>query len=81
MTDWNRYFRRIRITHQMTKQDVVECCRLGGLTISASRAEAWARGVQGERLERGDHRSTAMTEAEFEAFTAGLVDWAREAYK
>lgn len=79
--NWNSYFRRIRASHQMDKHDVVEACRLGGLEVSASRAESWSRGVQGQDAERGKRRSIAMTEAEFEAFTNGLPLWARETYQ
>lgn len=75
MTDWNRYFRRIAISHQLTKHDVVECCRLGGLVISGSKAEAWKRSASNPR------RHAEMTGEEFEVFTRGLVDWAREAYR
>lgn len=74
MTDWNIYFKRIRTSHQMTRGDVVEACRLGGLDITTSRAEGWSRGASDTR------RHVAMTDAEFDAFTSGLVDWAREAY-
>lgn len=72
--DYNRWFRRIVMSHRLTKQDVAECCRLGGLTVAVSRAEGWKRGASDTR------RHVVMTEAEFDAFTAGLVDWAREAY-
>lgn len=76
MTDWNTHYRRICISHRLTKLDIVECCRLGGLEISNSKAEAW------RRASSSDHRHvTRMTEAEFDAFTRGLVDWAREAYR
>ncbi|MPM20185.1 hypothetical protein SDC9_66614 [bioreactor metagenome] len=74
--EWNRWFRRIRASHRMTRHDVVACCRLGGADVSASRAEAWSRRAGGD-----SRRSGAMTRDDFEAFTAGLVDWAREAYK
>ena len=64
----------------MSRDDVVECVRLGGLEITRSRAEAWSRGKQGGALERGARRSSPMTEAQFDAFTAGLIPWARGAY-
>lgn len=63
------------MSHRMTKLDVVEVCRAGGLEVSASRAEAWKRAAN-----QGKRRYTPITEAEFEAFTAGLVEWARTAY-
>jgi len=75
MTNWNRHYVRIRISHKMERQDVVEACRSGGLEITASRAEGWARGQNDER------RYVPMQEHEFDAFTRGLVDWAREAYR
>lgn len=76
MTDWNTHFRRICMSHRLVKADIVECCRLGGIEISLSKAEAWRRSAASR------HRHvTAMTEAEFDAFTYGLVEWAREAYR
>ena len=71
---YNRWYRRISMSHRLTKSDTVECCRLGGLEISVSRAEGWKRGVSDSR------RHVAMTDAEFEAFTSGLVEWARGVY-
>lgn len=80
MTKFNTWFRQIRLSHRMDRRDIVACCALGGLEISASRAESWMRGVQGGALDRGARRSTAMTEPEFTAFVAGLPDWSRQAY-
>ena len=77
---WNRLFRPIRASHEMSKHDVVEACRHGGIEITNSRAEAWARAWRGGALDRGDRRSTAMTEEEFMGFVAGLVPWARGHY-
>lgn len=68
MNRWNLYFRRIRSSHELDKREVQECCRLGGLEITVSRAEGWSR--------TDARRSTVMTEAEFDAFTQGLVQWA-----
>ncbi len=73
--DFNRHFKRIRISHRMEREDVVKCCALGGLDIAPSRAEGWARGESDTR------RHVTMTEAEFDAFTAGLVAWARDVYE
>lgn len=70
--DYSLYFRRIRASHRMTKHDVVACCALGGIEITVSRAEGWNR--------NDERRHTAMTAAEFDAFTAGLPQWARENY-
>lgn len=71
---YNRWFRRIKTSHAMTRADIVECCRLGGLEISGSMADAWSR-----RAGTDARRANPMTEAQFEAFTAGLVDWIRNA--
>lgn len=81
MTDWNSHFRRIAGSHKMSREEVVECLRLGGMEISRSRADGWRRGLQGGTLERGARRSTIMSEAEFDAFTSGLIPWARAAYR
>lgn len=75
MTDWNAHYRRVRTSHKMDRQEVVECCRLGGMEISVSRAEGWARGIGDTR------RHVRMTAEDFDAFTGGLVDWARKAYR
>lgn len=73
--NFNRYFKRISASHRMRKHDVVKCCALGGLEITASRAEGWRRGEHDER------RFLAMSEAEFEAFTSGLIKWGIETYE
>lgn len=72
MTDWNALFVRVRMSHRMGHADVVEACRLGGLVVSRSKAEGWAR--------RDERRHQRMGEQDFEAFTRGLVGWARAAY-
>lgn len=71
---YNRWFRRIKTSHAMSRAEIVECCRLGGLEISGSMADAWAR-----KSGTDARRAAPMTELQFEAFTAGLVDWIREA--
>lgn len=73
--DWNQHYKRISISHRMSRADVVECCRLGGLDITPSRAEGWSRGRSDTR------RHVVMSGADFEAFTRGLVEWARQAYR
>ena len=75
MTNWNTYFNRIRMSHKMERHDVVAACRAGGLEITASRAEGWARGSSDTR------RHVRMAAEEFDAFTRGLVEWAREVYR
>ncbi|OWJ71862.1 hypothetical protein CDV50_08595 [Haematobacter massiliensis] len=73
---YNRWFRRIKTSHAMSRSDIVKCCRIGGAEISPSTADAWAR-----RQSSDTRRSVAMTEEQFESFTAGLVDWARSTYR
>jgi uncharacterized protein YehS (DUF1456 family) len=72
MTDWNRHYKRVRGALRLTYPEVVDVCRLGGLEITRSRAEGWNRGEDDVR------RFVKMTEAEFDAFTRGLMDWSRE---
>lgn len=71
---YNRWFRRIKTSHAMNRSEIVECCRLGGMEISGSMADAWGRNAGADA-----RRSAPMTEEQFEAFTAGLVDWIRGA--
>lgn len=71
---YNRWYRRIRTSHAMSQAEVVECCRIGGLAVSRSMVDAWGR-----RAGTESRRAAAMTEEQFESFTAGLVDWIREA--
>lgn len=75
MTDWNTLFNRVRMSHRMNRADVAECCQLGGMEISNSRAEGWARGASDAR------RHVIMTADDFEAFTAGLPEWAKQHYQ
>lgn len=70
--DYNRWFRRIKTSHAMSRPDVVECCRIGGMEVSASMVDAWGRRAGGP-----DRRAAAMSKPQFEAFTAGLVGWRR----
>lgn len=72
MSEYNDYFKRVRISHEMSRSDVVQCCALGGLEITGSRSEGWARGIADER------RFIEMHKDEFEAFTIGLIAWSRE---
>ncbi len=82
MTDWNGLFKSIRISHEMTRADVVECCRFGGMEISGSKADGWQRGgVIRERRGGAEARGKPMTEEEFTAFVRGLPDWAARAYE
>ena len=67
--EFNRYYKRIRLAFDMTEDDVVECCRLGGLQVSRSRPNGWNRSPDDKR------RYVRMREDDFEAFTAGLPEW------
>lgn len=69
---WNTYYKRVRVALSLSYPEVVEICRLGGLTITRSRAEGWSRGVADKR------RFVRMSEAEFDAFTRGLPGWASD---
>lgn len=64
------------MTLELTRHDVTAIMRIGGIDVSSSRADGWAR-----KRDAPDDRRTVMTEAEFEAFTTGLVEWARDARK
>lgn len=66
------WFKRIRLTLELTRTEVTEIMRLGGCPVSASRADGWMRPDTDIR------RSTDMTEREFDAFTSGLVQWSKQ---
>lgn len=72
MTDWNGHFKRIRLALSLDLAEVVDICRAGGIEIAVSRVEGWKRNP------RDNRRYVVMSEAEFDAFTAGLPEWARE---
>lgn len=72
MSDWNVYYKRVRTSLALSYPEVVAVCRMGGLEITRSRAEGWNRGPADTR------RFVTMSESEFDAFTIGLVEWARE---
>lgn len=74
MSDYNRYLVRIKMSHRMDRKDIVRCCQIGGVNVTGSRVAAWLRSQSSDR----DH--APMTAAEFDAFTYGIVEWAREAY-
>lgn len=73
--DWNRHLKRIAMSHRMDKRDIADCCALGGLEVSVSRAEGWRRGQSDTR------RHVRMSADDFEAFAAGLPMWAKTAYE
>lgn len=43
--DHTLWFQRVRLALELSRHDVVEIVRLGGLTVSSSRADGWARGI------------------------------------
>jgi hypothetical protein len=69
---FNRWYRRICISHDLTRHEVVEIMRVAGMEISSSRADGW------KRVDTESRRGATMTEPEFEAFTNGLVEWLRD---
>lgn len=71
MTDtrYNNWYKRIRLAMELSRGDVVECMRIGGVIVSGSRVDGWARS------QSDPTRRTLMTEHEFDAFTRGLVEW------
>lgn len=68
---WNRRFKRIRLAMELSRGDVVECMRIGGVNVSGSRADGWSR------LQTDETRRTLMSEAEFDAFLFGIAEWAK----
>jgi len=70
---FSRWFQRVRISLRLNRHDVVDIMSRGGIAISSSRADGWTRPRDGR-----DDRTTVMGEDEFEAFTRGLVEWARD---
>lgn len=72
MTDWNQLFKQFRVGLSLDKGEVAEICLMGGLEISNSKAEAWARGSSDKR------RHIRMSEEEFKALMAGFAEWGRQ---
>lgn len=68
---YGTWFKRIRLSLSLSRADVVEIMRLGGIEVSSSRADGWSRPSSDAR------RATTMTEREFDAFTSGLVEWTK----
>lgn len=68
--DLNVQYNRIRKSHNLDRQQVAEMCRVGGLTVSSSKVQGWQQG-------RDSGRFVKITEADFDAFTYGLAEWAR----
>lgn len=69
---YTKWSQRVRLALELTRHDVVEIMAAGGVTVSSSRADGWMR-----RRDVADGRRTVMSEAEFDAFTRGLVEWSR----
>lgn len=68
---WNARFKRVRLACRLSRANVVECMSIGGISISNSRADGWMRS-------QSDDRRTLMTEAEFDAFLSGLVEFLKQ---
>ena len=79
----NPVMRRVCGAFQLSRRDVVDICRLGGLEISASKADGWKRGAQTYRNpdagsrdpEDLERRDKSVSDAEFAAFWRGLTIW------
>ncbi len=71
---YSTWYKRLRLALDLDRHDVVEIMRLGGVEISKSRADAWARGTQAAD-ERGVRQT--MTRDEFDAFTRGIAAWSK----
>ena len=68
----NTYYKRVRVALELDKHDVAEILRLGGGEASLSEIEGWSRRESDQR------RYRSMSEAQFDVFTRGLVEWARD---
>lgn len=74
----NQNFKRIRAALELSRDDVVEVMRLGGVDVSKSRADAWGRGESAEKWSgtgQGQKRMAPMSNEEFDAFCSGLAEW------
>lgn len=69
---FNVWYNRVRMSLALTKHDVAEIMRIADLPCSTSEIEGWQRRTDDSRRHR------TMTEQQFDAFTRGLVDWARD---
>lgn len=69
----NRNFKSIRLAMQLSEGEVADICRLGGLDIGKDKARRWARSP-----DAGPGRFSAMADADFDAFCAGLPIWSKE---
>lgn len=82
----NAAFRWARSAFRLDKNDVVEVCRMGGLTISKSKADGWGRNPETRRpgkgmpgSKQGERRGKPITDDEWNAFWNGLGIWLHEA--
>ena len=71
MSSIDIWYKRLRLALRLHRRDVVEIMRLGGLSVSSSRADGWNRAD-------GDDRGQDITNEEFDAFTHGLVEWMKQ---
>lgn len=80
----NQNYKRLRAALGLSRDDVVEVLRLGGVDVSKSRADAWGRGEAAEKWSgtgQGQRRMAPMSDEEFDSFCAGLVEWMKNADK
>ena len=76
----NKNFKRLRAALALSRSDVSEIMRLGGIEVSSSRADAWGRGESSEKWSgtgQGQRRMAPMSDDEFDAFCGGLVEWVK----
>lgn len=71
---YNTWYKRIRAAMELSLDEVVAISRMGGLDVSASRVHGWGR-------RQGHPHFRVMTIDEFDAFTAGLPEWAARPLK
>ncbi len=71
MSNYKTWFKRIRMAFELNRREVVEIMKIGGMPVSSSHIDGWARPGNDAQ------RSRPMTEAEFDAFTFGLVEWSK----
>ena len=72
MSQCKTWFKRLRLVLELDRADIVEIMRLAESPVSSSQADGWMRPDNDTR------RSRPMSEAEFDAFTRGLVEWSKE---
>jgi len=64
----NAEYKKLRLALELNRHDVVEICRLGGVDVSASQADGWARRSDSAKF-------VVMTREQYYGFLDGLVIW------